>query len=214
MSDKGAQRRAPTVPMEPVGIVIPTHWEACVILQRFGFKRRGLSLYTSIISGRPVFLCISGVGKAAARCAAERLVAEGARVLVSMGFCGALVPELKVGDLVTDRLVTSDTPARSAEERRGLTTRANAVAVDMETQAVVEVGTRRGVPIRVLRVVSDEAGDDLRPLLGSTGSISARWIALRILNPMSWPLAYRLFRNSRVARTRLADALERFTQER
>ena len=194
--------------VKPVGIIIPTRWEAGVVLRRFGFKRIGTSLYTSLISNQKILLCISGVGREAARKAAGRLVDHGAAELVSMGFCGALVPGLRVGDLVTDRIATVDAPARNAEERQALTTRANAVAVDMETQAIIEEGTRRGVPIHVLRVVSDEFQDDLAPLFGRGGTFSPWKIAFHLLNPHVWPLAARLRSQSLVARARLADVLE------
>jgi nucleoside phosphorylase len=196
--------------MKTIGLVIPTRWEAHDVRRRFGFKSIGQNLFRAEINHRSVFLCISGVGRQAAAKAADRLVASGAKELVSMGFCGALVPELHVGDLVTDRITTVDRPARTAQERRTLTERANAIAVDMETQAVIETGTRRGVPIHVLRVVSDESEDDLTPLFGKNGSFSAWGIAWRLLNPQTWPLAWKLKKQSQVARARLADALSTF----
>jgi nucleoside phosphorylase len=198
----------------PVGLVIPTRWEAQDILRHFHFKSVGRALYRAEIHGSPVLVCLSGVGQKAAASAADRLVAEGAKELVSMGFCGALVPELHVGDLVTDRIITVDTPARTPEERQALTRRANAVAVDMETRAVVESGTRLGVPIRVLRVVSDEFADDLTPLFGKTGPFSALRIALSLLSPKVWPLARKLRAQSGVARQRLVEELARFFQAR
>jgi adenosylhomocysteine nucleosidase len=200
--------------MPPVGLVIPTRWEAQEVLRRFRFKRIGGSLYRAEIDGRSVLVCISGVGQKAAAQAAERLVAGGAKELVSMGFCGALVPELRAGDLVTDRIATVDEAAVTPEGRRALTARANAVAVDMETRAVIESGTRLGVPIRVLRVVSDEFDDDLTPLLGTHGSFSAWRIGLHLLNPKAWPLARKLRARSRAARQRLAEELARFFQAR
>jgi nucleoside phosphorylase len=200
--------------VKPVGLVIPTRWEAQDILRRFGFKRIGPSLYTSFLSNHPVFLCISGVGRQAAARAADRLVAAGVKELVSAGFCGALVPQLKVGDLVTDRIITVDRPARTPEERRALTERAGAVAVDMETQAVIEAGTRRGVPIHVLRVISDDFTDDLTPLFGTNGAFSAWRIAFRLVNPRAWPLAMKLRKQSVTARQRLAEELTRFFQAR
>jgi nucleoside phosphorylase len=191
-----------------LGIVIPTRWEAGAVLGRFGFLPKGNSLYAAVISGRTVLLCISGVGREAARRAAGRLVDKGAKELVSMGFCGALIPELKVGDLVTDRIATVDRPVRNVEERRALTERAHAVAVDMETQAIVESGTRRGVPIRILRVVSDEFQEDLGPLFGKDDRFSPWKMALRLLNPSVWPLASRLRRHSAMAKASLAEALQ------
>ncbi len=108
---------------------------------------------------------------------------------------------------MTDRIITVDRPARTPQERQALTERANAVAVDMETQAVIESGTRRGVPIHVLRVVSDEFMDDLTPLFGANGAFSFWRMGLRLLNPKVWPLAWKLKKQSALARARLADAL-------
>ena len=197
-----------------VGLVIPTRWEAREVLDRFYFRRARGGLWRAEARGVVVYACISGVGRKAAAEAADRLVAEGAKELVSMGFCGALSPDLNVGDLVTDRIATVDTPARTPEERRALTQRANAVAVDMETQAVIEAGTRRGVPIRILRVVSDRFEDDLTPLFGKSGRFSPWRITCHLLNPKAWPIAARLKRQSEVARKALAGALEKYLRER
>jgi len=194
--------------IKPLGIVIPTRWEAAEVLRRFAFRKISTALYKTDFHGRSIWLCLSGVGRAAARVAAARLVAEGAGDLVSMGFCGALIPELRVGDLVTDRIATVDKPARSMDERRTITERANAVAVDMETQAIIEEGTRRGVPIHVLRVVSDQFDDDLRLLIGPRGTFFWWNIAMHLLYPRSWPLAWRMYRQSRFAQICLGDAFQ------
>ncbi len=196
----------------PVGLIIPTRWEAQDVLRHFKFQRIGRALYHAEIENRTVFACVSGVGSKPAAQAAGRLVAAGARELVSMGFCGALVPELHVGTLVTDRLITVDRPARTPMERKALTERANAVAVDMETRAVIEEGTRRGVPIHILRVVSDEYADDLTPLFGTNGSFSMWRIAWHLLNPKVWPLAWKLQKQSTLARAQLVKALALFCQ--
>jgi len=201
-----------TFTIKPIGIIIPTRWEAVEVLRRFRFKKITRNLYKADLQGRPALLCLSGVGREAARKAAGRLVDNGAGELVSMGFCGALVPELKVGDLVTHRLVTVDRPARAPDERRALTERANAVAVDMETQAIIEEGTRRGVPIHVRRVVSDSFQDDLTPLFGSQGSFSVWGITWRLLNPRAWTLVRRLWRHSALAAAKLAETLGRYPQ--
>jgi len=195
-----------------IGLVIPTSWEARDILRHYGFKSVGQSLFKAEIKGRPVWVCVSGVGREPARGAANRLVSSGATILVSVGFCGALVPELHVGDLITDRLISVDHPARTPDERRALTQRANALAVDMETQAVIETGTRRGVPIHMLRVISDEFSDDLTALLGKSGGFSAWKIAVRLLNPRAWPLARKLQKQSAVARRRLVEEVGRFLE--
>jgi len=194
--------------MKPVGLIIPTRWEAGEALKRFHFKREQHHRYRARIGGRDVLLILSGVGAEPARQAAYDLCAAGVGELVSAGFCGALVPNLDMGSLVTHRLTTVPHPVKTAAERQALAEKTSAVAVDMETQAIVEAGTRRGLPVRILRVVSDRREDDLTPLFGSDGEFSAWRIALRLLNPAVWPLAARLRRQSRLAALRLADAVE------
>lgn len=187
-----------------LGVVIPTRFEASALLSRYPFKSKK-NIFEATIDGRRILVLVSGVGRERARQAAYLLVGMGAKELVSAGFCGALQPELNVGDLVTDRLITVDQPASTPEQRAALTQKVNAQAVDMETQAVIEAGTRCGVPIRVLRVVSDRVEDDLTPLLG-TGEFSAIKIAFRLLNPLVWPLALKLRQQSQTARESLAQS--------
>lgn len=188
---------------KPIGVVIPTRWEAAPVLKAFAFKRIGSRLYRSTTAN--LLLVISGMGKERARQAAFQLCENGAGELISAGFCGALVPELKVGDLLTHRIATVDKAVITKAERQALSQRAGAQGVDMETQAVIEAGTRRGVPIRVLRVVSDTWDDDLSPLLGP-GDLSPWKIALRLLHPGTWPIAARLYRQSNQAKRRLVQA--------
>ncbi|MFA5976062.1 MAG: hypothetical protein WC859_07875 [Elusimicrobiota bacterium] len=200
--------------MKTLGIVMATRWEAYLVLKEFRFRRLKHNLFQATIANQPVLLALSGVGKEAARRTAHRLCDEGAGVLISAGFCGALVPGLRVGDLVTDRMATVNAPVRNRAERVALARQVNAVACDMETQSVIEAGTRRGVPIHILRVVSDELDDDLSPLLGAGGAYSNLRIALRLVNPKAWPLARRLLRNSVVAKKRLVEALVSFLKSK
>lgn len=200
-----------------IGIVIPTYFEAAPVLKAFQLKKIESGLYSNsqiasnLSPSLPrLLLIISGVGMDNARDAASRLCENEVGVLVSAGFCGALVPELQVGDLVTTRWTTSRIPVRTKAERQTLARTASARAVDMESQAIVEVGTFMGVPIRILRVVSDTLEDDLSPLLGHSNTFSPIGIALRLLNPATWPLARRLQKNSQVATKKLVEVLREF----
>jgi nucleoside phosphorylase len=195
---------------KPVGIVVATFWEARPLLKHFRFSRLESRLYKTEIHGVSALLCVSGVGQKAASAASFRLCQKGAKRLVSAGFCGALVPELHVGDLVAERMVTVDKPASNRAQRLALAEKTRPVAVDMETQAVVEAGTRCGVPIHTLRVVSDELDDDLTPLFGADGTFVPWKMALRILNPGIWPLLGRLRQHSKVAMARLIREVDAF----
>lgn len=195
--------------VKPIGLIIPTSIEAHDVIRQFRLEKRD-GLFQGQVGSQRVLLLISGVGAKNACEAAARLVRNGAGLLVSAGFCGALVPNLRVGDLVTERIRSVDTPARTPEERIQLTQRANAVAVDMETQVIVEEGTRRGVPIRVLRVISDNFETDLTPLFGQDEGFSPWRIGFRLLFPSAWVLGFVLHHNSRIARKRLAEALPEY----
>jgi nucleoside phosphorylase len=193
--------------LKSLGILIATRWEAAPLLRAFGFRRVKPGLYKMERDGRTILLSICGIGQEPARKAAYALCDAGAGELVSAGYCGALTPELQVGDLVTDRVATSTTALWSRSDRLALAQRAGAQAVDMETQAIIEAGTRRGVPIRILRVVSDRLGDDVSPLLGNDPTFSPAHIALRLLNPARWPDAYKLWKQSEQADVQLVKAV-------
>jgi nucleoside phosphorylase len=127
-----------------------------------------------------VRVAISGARPDAAERAAERFVAEGARLIVSFGIAGALDPTLRAGDIVlashvadgeasypcvrlagqgravwregpvlgSDRLIGD--PAEKARLARG-----GALAVDMESHRVARAAAAGGIPVAVLRAVSD-----------------------------------------------------------
>jgi len=196
-----------------VGIVVATHFEASPIFSRLDFKRDASGLYKAQPNGKTIWLAISGVGMEPARRASNQLCDAGAKELVSAGYCGALSRDLKVGDLVTDRIATSPRPVWKTEARIALAEKAGAQAVDMETQAVIEAGTRRGVPIRILRVVSDQLGDDVSPLLGEEPTFSIVRILLRLWKPTRWPYLFKMWRQSRIASQRLGQAVASYLQD-
>lgn len=103
-------------------------------------------------------------------------------IILSCGIAGALVPELKPGDVVIDgeasvvehlrralpqahcgRIVGNDAIVATAAEKRVLRERTGALAVDMESHVVARVARRKDRPYAALRVVSDRAEDDLPP---------------------------------------------------
>ena len=108
--------------------------------------------------------------------------------VISTGFCGALDPELAVGDIVeatsvldvdTSRqyasrtvstnarrvcgvVLSSDRVAVTVEEKSKLRTKVKgAAAIEMEAAAIAPWATARSIPFYCLRAVSDCAGDEL-----------------------------------------------------
>jgi adenosylhomocysteine nucleosidase len=79
----------------------------------------------------------------------------------------ALVPWLdEVPDLHRGRLLTVDRVIRLREEKQQLGKRHKALAVDMESSAVVNACQEREVAVLVLRAISDAAEDELPPDIG------------------------------------------------
>ena len=95
--------------------------------------------------------------------------------IISTGFCGALDPALRLGDVVVsaDATVTSPLPfvrgplhsvdrvAVTAAEKRELRSLSGAAAVEMEAAAVEQKAREWGIPFSYIRVVSDTAHGDL-----------------------------------------------------
>jgi adenosylhomocysteine nucleosidase len=133
-----------------------------------------------------------GAGRTRARKATLALLdAHTPRWLLSVGFSGALQPELKIGDIVVansvvgpagealtldlsmqadpghgwhvGRIATVDHIVRSVAEKRALGERTGALAVDMESLTVAEVAREMRMRFMAVRVISDDATTDLPP---------------------------------------------------
>lgn len=61
---------------------------------------RGYYVYTGSYKGVPVTLAVHGIGSGSAALVIEELIMLGARVIVRLGTCGAMIKELDVGDVV------------------------------------------------------------------------------------------------------------------
>jgi adenosylhomocysteine nucleosidase len=136
-------------------------------------------------SGLPI--AIGGGTPQGARAAAERLLREGARSLISFGLAGGLDPALVPGDIVAAEAVLSggqvwvcdaallkrlsakrvplllagDAIVATAREKARLHAQTGAAAVDLESGAVAELATAAGVPFAVLRAICDGAKRNL-----------------------------------------------------
>jgi adenosylhomocysteine nucleosidase len=132
----------------------------------------------------------SGTGVARARRATQALLdAHSPKWVLSCGFAGALVPNIRVGDVVVansivddrgqallidvgfpadekqgihiGRLLTHDAIVRLVPEKQQLAARHSAIAVDMESLAVAQVCRERGARFLGIRVISDDLSSDL-----------------------------------------------------
>lgn len=145
----------------------------------------------------------SGMGFAKARRATEALIeAHTPNWVLSVGFSGALLPEMKIGDLVmansiidthgnelkvdlkmaddpkngihVGRMVTADAMVRLVEDKKKLAEDSGAIAVDMESLAVAQICRETGKKFLAVRVISDDLSVDLPPeVMSVIGSTGA-----------------------------------------
>ncbi len=159
-------------------------------------------------SGRRAVLVANGPGlKLAGEAACEALKRRPSfsRIL-SVGLCGALHPDYKVGDVfaaseVVDEaggrfpaapprasrpfhqgvLVSIDRVAQTATEKQQLRRRYLADAVEMEAAAVAARARRAGLPFHCVRVVSDAAAEDFRIDLNAARSPDGRFCFKKVV---------------------------------
>jgi nucleoside phosphorylase len=142
--------------------------------------------------------------------------------LISTGYCGALDPSLKIGDIVVSgeppvtnqpfvlgHIHSADRVAVTAKEKKELWNATKAVAVEMEAAAVAGKAAEWGVPFRCIRVVSDVAAEDLpldfNQMRDEAGRFALHRIVLQaIARPFNMiPALLRLNRNCRYAGKKL-----------
>jgi len=147
--------------------------------------------------------------------------------ILSIGFCGALDPTLRIGDIVISGevpgglgasfvrgdVVSVDRVAITVREKCDLRAATGAAVVEMESAAVAEKAREWNVPFGCVRVVSDAAGEDL-PLdfnqyRDADGRFERTRIALAALGrPFTvLPGLVRLDRHCRRAAERLGEFL-------
>jgi len=177
---------------------------------------------------------VGGMGTIAARNAAEAAFARcggEAGLVVSAGLCGALVPELRVGEVIrpaavfdaTDELtiaisggergvlLTSGSVA-SSELKRKMAAMYGAIAVDMEAYAVADVAQLHRVPFLAVKAISDELDFPMPPLgrfIQANGELRTGALAFyAALRPWLWPAFIRLGCNSTIASKNLCRELQ------
>jgi adenosylhomocysteine nucleosidase len=185
------------------------------VLVLFALRREAASFRRHACPG--VAIHVSGVGRNRARHTAEAALRSvpAPRLVIAAGFCGALAPGLRVGDVVTSpRIVTVDHLVADPADKHQLAERTGAEAVDMESAAVEEVCAARGVPFLAVRVVSDTADTALSPELVrllSGGRVSPLKAAVALAGKPSLLGEFRrLARDTKQAARSLADALVPF----
>lgn len=183
-----------------------------------------------------VVVC-GGIGREAAT-EATRAVIERYRpqVVVSAGFAGAVVPELRVASILDPaKVIAASTGTAFAtgsagsgilvtvaavagpEEKRRLAERFSAQAVDMEAAAVAKAAQAEGVRFRALKAISDELDFPVPPtegFLDARGEFKTLRFAIYVgSRPWLWASALNFGRSCSLAAAALAKALAGFVRE-
>ncbi len=175
-------------------------------------------------------LICGGTGEGRAYIAAKAFIEKCApRVVVSIGFAGSCVPELRPGALVvpsklvdavtgkefpcafgSGTLVTLGQVAGKAEKEEAAV-RFGALAVEMEAIGVAAAAADHGKQFAAIKAISDGAEDEMDFLSGfltPEGFGTARFIAHIALRPELWGRVAALERHSRLASAALKGAAE------
>jgi len=140
----------------------------------------------ALMNGREVVMAANGAGAARAAAAVEAAHAAGSLDLIcSMGFCGALEDDMRIGDIFVAERVQADGAdypvakpqsqrphhtgvlasihrvAQTADEKESLR-RAGASAVEMEAAGAAATAARFGLPFYCVRSVTDLAHESFR----------------------------------------------------
>jgi adenosylhomocysteine nucleosidase len=186
------------------------------------------------MGGRRVLLAANGAGSKLAMKATEiairaisnaDLSSSHLEAVISTGFCGALDPELKVGDIVTAQevldlatgqrypcvelladaprgiVLSQDRIANDAAEKQELFAKTGACAVEMEAAGVAARSKRAGLPFYCIKAISDVATEsfafDLNRMRTTDGRVARGKIMVHaLMRPNLLPGLYRLKRRT------------------
>ena len=148
------------------------------VLKRFGPAKELSEMSAKFarevsVRGDRWWLVANGPGP---RCVEEVLKNKvDANGIINTGFCGALDPALRIGDIVMWRgaelpseiphvvgeISSTDHVVVTASEKRALREKTGAVAAEMEAGAVKKIAADWGVPFYCVRAVSDTAQENM-----------------------------------------------------
>ncbi len=171
----------------------------------------GLVAEAKLLRDGGFLVAVGGGEPAGALLAAQRLIGEGAAMLVSFGLCGGLLPGLKPGAVLVPyavvegavtykcnmallaylgggtggKILAAPRMTVSVADKAGLYRHYGAAAVDLESGAVARAASAQGLPFAVLRAVADPAGRALPPAavtaLDEDGNIRLPRVVLSLL---------------------------------
>ncbi len=134
--------------MKKIAVIFAFYWELRPLARRMGISF--FKSFPTVITaeGGNVMLARSGMGAGRAADMAEDIIKDfRPDLMISAGFCGALVKDLKIGDVIVSdlqdrKLFCSPKPLFTCEEKTEAFRREGAIIVDMESDAVSSVAKK------------------------------------------------------------------------
>jgi adenosylhomocysteine nucleosidase len=181
-----------------------------------------------------IVVCCGPGYKNASRATQRAIESFAPEMAVSLGFAGALTPELRVGDIFMPRHIVSERTGSAFTSPRGrgtlvtaervagperksvLVGRFRAQAVDMEAAAVASVAAARDCEFLALKVISDTLDsrvDFVSPYVRPEGFRTGAFLAHISVRPWLWPAVHVLRRNSSRAAESLCRAVRVLVSE-
>jgi adenosylhomocysteine nucleosidase len=199
-------------------------------------RRNGVHLWSHRDDNLYVAACAGAGQSAAIRAFAEVEKDAPIDLVFSLGWAGALTPDLAPGtahnvagviDVQTGErfrcdadagplwLATSPKVADAAEKYR-LASAYNAALVDMEAAAVARLAQMRGIPFYAIKGVSDSLNaklPDFNRFIGPQGQFQTfRFAFYAAIRPSYWPSLVGMGENSRKASQSISESLLKFLE--
>jgi adenosylhomocysteine nucleosidase len=171
------------------GLVAAFSWEIRGLLRSQKHLKKDGRFFSLVLADRSMKLVVAGVGARNSYQAARDLIDRfGVGSIATIGFAGALIDSLAVGDIVVaDRVLDQQTgetfncgrepwslaAARrgtlfcasevitSTSEKRRLAEHWGAIAVDMESAGVARAAAERGIDFSAVKAITDTSGQSI-----------------------------------------------------
>lgn len=179
-----------------------------------------------------VVLVCGGIGAKPARRAAEAVIALFTpEIVYSVGFAGALDPQLRIGDVIRPRrvinagdassvslnegdgMLVSFASVASSDQKKKLRDSFGAQAVDMEAASVLRAADAHAIAFGAIKAISDESDFDFpetERFVNSEGRFSeVKFAVFAAMRPWIWRRVFRLAKNSNRAARSLCSYLTR-----
>lgn len=199
----------------PIVIFAATYWEVRKFIHALKMKKRDLSTYECLHTNSPILLRLSGIGEENARTAAEKMLGYSPALILSTGFAGALRKEIEAGDLILDieksepkiskkiveisgkremplhqgAFYTSAQVLDTKEKKISVAEKTNAIAVEMESDAIFQLCRKKKIPFCSFRSVSDTLEQEIPQAASSFDSNSQariKFLKTFLTRPSDW----------------------------